>query len=75
MLDVSVTLGETCCRSASLSVSERKLAVEGSSGSQKKVDTPRSTVTPPKTTNMMRQLSNLEVVTCWKPKDRKPPII
>jgi hypothetical protein len=64
MFDVSVALGETCCNIASLSGSERKVAVEGSSGSQKKVTTPRSTVTAPKTTNMMRQLSNLELVTC-----------
>jgi hypothetical protein len=49
---------------AALSGSERNFAVAGSSGSQKKVTTPKSTVTPPNTTNMIRQLSNLEFVTC-----------
>jgi len=57
------------------SVFESKPAVDESSGSQKKIATPRSTATLLNTTNMIRQLSATEFAMCWKPKDKKPPVM
>jgi hypothetical protein len=63
-----------CCTILAFSASVKNAAVEGESGIRKKVATPSTTVTQPRTTNIILQPWNDVLVTCWKAKDRRPPI-